>query len=147
MDDISERKLLSNLLDSQRVIYSRARYQSGSGDVSFSGWIPFNTIETNIGGGSWSNGAYIVPVDGLYILNFTCYSNNMTSGRIAVQNLNRGEMSMCNQNNTTSLTAIYYCYAGDRLVAGPYASNYTISFYSAAGHNSFTIARLPGGTI
>ena len=58
----------------EKRIFTRVRYQ-GSGDTQFSDWIPFNTIEANIGGGTWSNGRYTVPEAGIYIANFTCYSN------------------------------------------------------------------------
>lgn len=139
----SIKKTLTLLLNNNKVIFSKI-YYAGSGDTTFSGWIPFNHIETNIGGGTWSNGRYTVPEAGYYIANFTCYSNHMAQGRVAVKNLNRGEMSMCNQNQSTSISGIFKCEAGDVLVAGAYNSNYPLSLYAAAGHNSFTIMRILG---
>ena len=137
------KELLNKITNNQTVVYSRARYQNNA-DASFSDWIPFNTVEDNIGGGTWnSSGAYVVPKAGFYLVNFTCYSNSAGSGRAAVNNKTRGTMSMCNANYTTSITAIYQCEIGDELVAGAYSSSFPISIYGASGHNSFTVVRLP----
>lgn len=142
------KKLLGKIIKNQQAIYSKA-YYAGSGDTSFSGWIPFNTIVENDGGGTWSNGHYIVPRDGYYLINFTCYSNNPANGRAAVNRLIDGTtgdtMTMANNNYTTSITGIYKCKVGDHLVAGAYSSSFTISIYAASGHNSFTIVRIPIG--
>ena len=128
----------------EEIIFSRVRYNA-SGDVSFTGWIPFNTEEINIGA-TWSNGQFVCTKAGIYIANFTNYSNSMTTGRTAVAHLNSSgtqlEMNMVNQNQSTSITAIYKCSVGDKIVAGAYASNFPVSIYSAAGHNEFTVFKL-----
>ena len=137
--NISDPDKFINALSPGKV-YARARYQ-GSGDVQFTSWVPFNTVEANIGGGTWSNGQYIVPSAGVYIANFTCYSNQPTEGRACVTATNQ-TMTMCNQNNTTSITAIYNLNAGDHIMAGAYSTTFPIRLYAASGHNSFTIVKL-----
>jgi len=51
-------------------------------------------------------------------------------------------MNMVNQNQSTSITAIYKCAVGDKIVAGAYSSTFPMSIYSAGGHNEFTIFKL-----
>lgn len=144
------KRLLNKIVKNQRPVYSKA-YYLGSGDTSFSGWIPFNTVVENEGGGTWSNGHYIVPKDGYYLINFTCYSNASANGRVALNvmrggaTVNQDDMIMAGNNYTTSVTGIYKCEAGDHLVAGAYNSSYPISIFAAPGHNSFTIVRVPMG--
>lgn len=126
-------------------IYTRV-YYAGSGDTQFTSWIPFNTTVENVGGGSWSNGYYSVPSAGYYFCTFSCYSNQPTEGRPAVARLNSSNtiqlQEMVNGNQSTSVTAIFHCNAGDKLVAGAYSSSFPIRFYAANGHNAFTIMRI-----
>ena len=127
-------------------IYTRV-YYSGSGDVQFTGWIPFNTTVENVGGGTWSSGAYCVPEDGYYFCSFTCFSNQPTEGRTAIAKINSSynsilQQDMCNGNTTTSISSIFNCSKGEYLVAGAYHSNYPIRFYAASGHNAFTIMKI-----
>lgn len=137
------KKTLARILSSMCPVGSRVSYRA-TGDVSFTSWIPFNTVEWNVGGGTWSSGQYVVPKAGYYLVNFTCFSNAMNQGRPTVQNLQRGEKSMANNNYTTSITAVFWCEVGDKLVAGAYNSSYPVSLYAGAGHNSFTVYRLAG---
>ena len=99
-------------------IYS-AVYMDGGGDATYGSWIPFNTVIHNIGGGTWTNGHYIVPKAGYYFCSFTNYSNGQGSGRVAIAHLGPNgeesslERSMCNCNYTASVTDIYKCEKGD----------------------------------
>lgn len=127
------------------IIFTKVSERSG-GDGSYSSWIPFNTIISNIGGGTWDNGQYIVPKDGIYLAMFTNYSNNQGAGRTALAHLKADktqiEMDMVNSNYSASISALYDCKKGERIVAGAYASSYVISVYRADGHNEFTILKI-----
>ena len=129
----------------QEIVFSKI-YQSAGGDGSYSSYIPFNTVDINIGGGTWENGLYTVPKDGIYMAIFTNFSNSMGSGRATVFHLNSTntvlDSEFNNANYSCSLTGIFSCSAGDKLAAGGLNSSYTISIYRAKGHNCFTIIRL-----
>lgn len=132
--------------DFNDVIYTSAYVNTGQGDKSYSSWIPFEGIEHNVGGGTWSNGHFIVPSAGYYLATFSCYTNQPGSGRASVarldSNSNLLEKAIGYGNTTTSITDIFYCNAGDHLVAGAYTTGYPVYIYTSYGHNRFTIMKI-----
>lgn len=128
------------------TVYSKVYMNTNGGDASYSSYIPFNTIEVNIGNGTWDNGKFIIPIKGLYIAIFSNYSNSAGSGRATIFHLDSSgttlESEFNNGNYSTSLTGIFLCEKGEMLAAGGLNSSFAISIYKARSHNVFTVLRL-----
>ena len=147
LNNILSDYVLDNTFNAATKQIYAAAYYSGSGDTQFTGWIPFNTIIENIGGGTWSSGRYYPPEEGIYVVSFTCYSNQQGEGRTAICHYDSSgsileDQTMHNSNYSTSICAIFHANVGDYFVAGSYTSSYPIRIYAAAGHNRFTIAKI-----
>lgn len=141
--------LQNQINDNHEIILAKA-YYAGSGDGSFNKWIPFNTkiIDTK-NCFNTSNGRFVVPKAGIYLVIFTYYSNSITantSQRPAIGHYNSNGTQlgsdMTVSNIGISISAIYNANIGDYFVAGTYQSNFSIGFYQAMDHNEFTIAKI-----
>ena len=125
-------------------------YYAASGDVSFSTWVKFNTVVSDTKSAyNTSTGQFTVPSAGYYLCNFGYYSNTTsanTTHRPAIGLLNSDgttkDFVMGMGNISTSISHIWYCQAGEKLVAGTYNSSWSISFYASKNHNYFSILKL-----
>ena len=125
-------------------------YYAASGDVSFSTWVKFNTVVSDTKNAySTSTGQFTVPSSGYYLCNFGYYSNTTganTAHRPAIGLLNSDgttkDFVMGMGNISTSISHVWYCEAGEKLVAGTYNSSWSISFYASKNHNYFSILKL-----
>ena len=135
--------------DAHEIILAKA-YYAGSGNGSFNGWIPFNTkvIDTK-NCFNTSNGRFVVPKAGLYLVIFTYFSNETgvnDTQRPAIGHYNSSGAQrnyiFTVGNDGISVSSIYNADIGDYFVAGTYASNLHVNFFQANHHNEFTIAKI-----
>ena len=120
--------------------YCEVYYNTSGGDVSFTGEIPFNTVIANHGNCyNTSTGRFTCPVNGVYAISFSYYSNGTAvTTRPAI--LKNGSMLvMQNGAYGHSLSTFAYATAGTTFSAGAYNASYPVNVYASAGHNRFTV--------
>lgn len=135
---------ITNSLSNIKKPYHLATcYETATGgDQQISGEIPFNNFIRNDGNcQNSSSHRFICPVNGLYLVTQTYYSNdpkfdNMLRPCIFVN----GTMNFMTNVQPANLSAVIYCSENDGISAGSYFGK--IHFYSARGHNLFTVTLL-----
>ena len=117
-------------------------YKSGGNDYNYTGTaLLFDTIITNEGECyNPETGLFTCPQDGMYLVNFTFFSNTTasTNHRPAIF-LNNTPYVMSDGQYGKALTATISCKKNDTISIGSYSSSYNINFFTAKAHNLLTI--------
>ena len=117
-------------------------YKSGGSDYNYIGTaLPFDTIITNEGECyNPETGLFTCPQDGMYLVNFTFFSNTTasTNHRPAIF-LNNTSYVMSDGQYGKALTATISCKKNDTISIGSNNSNFNINFFAARAHNLLTI--------
>ena len=117
-------------------------YKSGGNDYNYTGTaLLFDTIITNEGECyNPETGLFTCPQDGMYLVNFTFFSNTTasTNHRPAIF-LNNTPYVISDGQYGKALTATISCKKNDTISIGSYSSSYNINFFTARAHNLLTI--------
>lgn len=130
---------LSNI---KKPYHLAACYGTIGEDQQMSGEIPFNNFIRNDGNcQNSSSHRFICPVNGLYLVTQTYYSNDPKfDNTLRPSIFVNGSMQLMTDVQPVNLSAVMYCSKNDGISAGCYQGR--INFYSARGHNLFTVTLL-----
>ena len=125
------------------ICFMRASCLS-TGDVQFSGRVPFNSFDKEFTKKQWDsrNNQFILPASGVWYINFEAYTQPSYLATIA----NRARIEINGEYVTTSglssSSFVDYCNKGDRIAIAGQGEDLPLNFYAGQGHNHVILYKI-----